>query len=733
MSIPSTDRIEYPASTLGIESHPQGVLAKGTLWILQLGYSRLFIKEYGGSRYELGTLIVKDYVLTAALKSELSIDSNRLWVWVVDLQDNLSLYEFEPYTASTPVLTYSKLDITTNINCVSVFVGSLSPVRIAALYNTNEFKSIGYENIRLSDPPVIGDLKWESSRLDQFDIYSYSDRTALEITYLDVASPPNVYIESYTIAVPTNLSVSQVDDTNEISLSWNAVVDADSYIIDRDTNSSFPSPVSISTTLLAISDFVPATGTYYYRVKAVNESLLLWSPWSGNEQVTLTILADFYGAPLTAYTGSIIQFTDISTPTGAITSWDWDFGDASSHSTDQNPTHIYLTPGIYTVTLIAYSLSESDTVVKTDYITISASVIADFYGVPTSIAGGDSVQFTDTSFGTPTSWDWDFGDATSHSFIQNPTHSYSDTGTYTVSLTVSDSYSISTETKPDYITVSPPLIAAFTGTPLSGPANLLVQFTDTSFGDPISWDWDFGDGSTHSTSQNPIHVYTQAGVHAVVLTVTDGTIWSTATHNVSVDMVADFSSNIQVGPVELTVAFSDYTLGEPTDWDWDFGDGSPHSTVQNPTHTYTIANNYTVTLIAYNTEASDTVTKVDYITATSTANFYAEPRTGYSTLSVQFIDLSKGPPTAWYWDFGDSNFSTEQNPTHFYNSPGEYTVTLVASSSFNSASETKVGYIIVSGTATPDIAPEPDKLMYLSEKVDASRNNFGIKIKYKDT
>jgi len=649
MSIPSTDRIEYPASTLGIESQPQGILAKSTLWTLQLGYSRLFLKEYGGSRHELDNLIVKNYILTAALKMDLSIDPDRLWVWIVDLQNNLSLYEFEPYTASIPVFTYSKLNIATDINYVSISVSSLSPIRIAALYNTNEFKSIGYENIRLLDPPVIGDLKWEGSRLNQFDIYSYSDRTALEITYLDVASPPNVYIESYTLAVPSNLSVSQVDDTNEILLSWDAVVDADSYVIDRDTDPAFLTPVSVTTPLLTISDFVPATGTYYYRVRAVNDSLLLWSPWSGKVQITLSVSADFYGVPLSAFIGDIITFTDISTPSGTITSWDWDFGDGSSHSTLQNPTHIYSTPGIYTVTLIAYSLSEYDTIIKIDYISIT-----------------------------------------------------------------------------------PALLAAFIGDPLIGDANLSVGFTDESLGYPISWDWDFGDGSSHSFVKNPNHVYTKAGLHTVSLTVNDGINESTTTNvdYVSVNMVADFLSNIQTGPADLIVSFSDSTLGEPTHWDWDFGDGTPHSTVQNPIHIYISADNYTITLIAYNSEASDTIIKVDYITVASTANFYAEPRTGYSTLSAQFIDLSKGYPSTWYWDFGDSNFSTEQNPVHFYNSPGEYTVTLVASSLFNSASETKAGYIIVSGIATPDIAPEPDKLMYLSEKVDASRNNSGIKIRY---
>jgi len=530
MSIPSSDRIEYPVSTLGTETQPQGILAKGTLWTLQLGYSSLFIKEYGGYSHELDALSVKTYTLTAALNLDLSINSDRLWVWVVDLQDVLSLYEVEPYTTSTPVTTYSKINIATDINSMGVSVGGYSPVRIAALFNTNEFKSIGYENIRLSDPPVIADLKWDVSRLNQFDVYSPNDRTALEITYLDVASPPNVYLESYTLATPTGLSVSQVGDTNEILISWDALLEADSYILDRDTTPAFLLPVSIATSLLVHSDFIPVTGTYYYRIRAVDSTILLWSPPTSTEQVIITLNAGFFGTPLSAFIGNIVSFTDTSTPAGTVTSWDWDFGDGSSHSTDQNPTHMYLTSGLYTVTLLVHSGLESDTA-----------------------------------------------------------------------------------TRIDYITIVPPLIAEFTADRWSGLANLLVQFTDQSFGAPISWDWDFGDSSSHSMDQNPFHEYTKSGVHTVTLVVADGTNIRAVAHDVTVDMFPDFSSDIQVGLADLTVSFMDHTLGEPLSWDWDFGDGAPHSTLQNPVHTYRDSGSYSVTLTVFDGAHTFTILKGEYI------------------------------------------------------------------------------------------------------------------------
>jgi len=63
-------------------------------------------------------------------------------------------------------------------------------------------------------------------------------------------------------------------------------------------------------------------------------------------------------------------------------------------------------------------------------------------------------------------------------------------------------------------------VAAFSGTPLSGPAPLSVAFEDLSSGGPTSWLWDFGDGST-STLRNPVHVYTSAGSRDVRLTVSN--------------------------------------------------------------------------------------------------------------------------------------------------------------------------------------------------------------------
>jgi PKD repeat protein len=819
MSLPSSDRVEYPVSSIGIETFPQSIVVKGTLWMLHIGYGRIIIKEYGGQTNVIDTFNLKAYKLTAALKNDLSVDSDRFWVWIIDLSDVLSLYELEPYVNAKPVITYSKLNLDTNVSNADVYVSANDSLRVITLYTTKLLKSVRYQNIRSGTLPIISDLKWTSNRLSQFNNFITSAKTNISVSYLDVASPPNVYIESYTVTPPTNLSVFQIDNTNEISTSWDASVDSDMYRLERDTNIAFTSPTSVTTTLLSYVDTVPLSGIYYYRVIGISTPLLLQSTGSNTDDVTITLSASFSGNPLSAYTGNTITFTDLSTPVGTITSWDWDFGDGSAISHLQNPTHIYALPGNFTVTLIIYSGLNSATEIKPSYVNIAPSVVADFSGTPTAAVTGQTVQFTDSSFGTPISWDWDFGDGTPHSYVQNPTHVYVVIGQFTVSLTVHDAYVTSNSTKtnyitvtpslisdfyafpltspigypiqftdssfgtpiswdwdfgdgtphsyvqnpiyayadygvysvtlitqdiygsssitkPDYITISPSLIADFIGSPRTGDSNLTVQFTDRSVGTPISWDWDFGDGSEHSYIQNPIHVYNQAGSFSVTLVIMDEAIQRTETkpNYINVNMVTDFIIQNASGPADLMVQFTDITLGSPTSWDWDFGDSydPAHSYVQNPTHTYTHPGQYTVTLIASNAEKTDTEIKTNAITVYTHADFVGDPQVGYLSLSVQFVDTSTGFPTSWYWDFGDESFSNEQNPSHQYIYPGQYTVTLTSTSSFNSDAEIKVGYIVISGIATPDLAPEPDILMYLNGSVEAYHSTTGIRIGFRN-
>ncbi len=166
--------------------------------------------------------------------------------------------------------------------------------------------------------------------------------------------------------------------------------------------------------------------------------------------------------------------------------------------------------------------------------------------------------------------------------------------------------------------------------------------------------------------------------------------------------VAAFTGTPTSGTAPLTVNFTDQSTNNPTSWSWTFGDGGT-STAQNPSHIYTSAGTYTVTLTAANAYGSDSETKTGYITVTTgaapVAAFTGTPTSGYAPLTVNFTDQSTNNPTSWSWTFGDGGTSTAQNPSHIYTSAGTYTVTLTAANAYGSDGETKTGYITVN-TAT---------------------------------
>lgn len=311
---------------------------------------------------------------------------------------------------------------------------------------------------------------------------------------------------------------------------------------------------------------------------------------------------------------------------------------------------------------------------------------ADFTALPATGLSPLVVSFVDQSTGIPAARLWDFGDGLT-STEQNPTHTYTSLGAYTVSLTVSNKLGSDTALRTSFVLVDViPPVADFSATPTSGLSPLVVSFTDTSTGGvPTIWAWDFGDGGT-STLQNPSHTYTASGSYSVSLTVTNpyGTDTYTRTAYILVDVippVAEFAGLPTSGVSPFVVDFTDLsTGGVATSWAWSFGHLGGTSALQNPSFTYTAAGSYTVSLTTSNTYGNDTETKFSYIqVGAGTAlisNFVGTPLTGTAPLAVSFTDLSIGHIATWDWNFGDGATSTLQNPVHTYTTPGLYTVIL---------------------------------------------------------
>jgi PKD repeat protein len=280
-------------------------------------------------------------------------------------------------------------------------------------------------------------------------------------------------------------------------------------------------------------------GTFTVKLTATNGLGSDTKTQTGFVTVATPPTANFTGTPTSGSSPLNVAFTDTST--GNPTSWSWNFGDPGSGglntSTLQNPSHTYNSDGTYTVTLTATNGAGFTTKIRTNYITVGTSPVADFTGSPTSGDAPLPVTFTDASTGNPTSWSWDFGDpgsgANNTSTIPSPSHTYAADGTYTVKLTVTNATGTNTKTRTAYIHVGSAPVAAFTATPTSGAAPLPVGFTDTSTGNPTSWSWNFGDpgsGSANtSTLQNPSHTYNGGGTFTVTLTATNATGSDTST------------------------------------------------------------------------------------------------------------------------------------------------------------------------------------------------------------
>lgn len=337
--------------------------------------------------------------------------------------------------------------------------------------------------------------------------------------------------------------------------------------------------------------------------------------------------ADFSANPATGIAPLDVAFTDTSVAgPSPITAYVWDFGDGTT-STLQNPSHTFAA-GTYTLSLtVTAQDGQYDTRTRTAYIVADTAPTASFDAAPVSGYAPLAVQFTDTSApGTQpiTQWAWDFGDGAA-STAQNPSHTYTSAGSFTVALTVTTLVASNTYTQTAAVVVQAGIApaAAFTGTPSSGTRPLTVQFTDgsTSGTSPITqWQWSFGDGTT-STEQNPVHSFDEAGDFTVALTVTSavGIATESKTDYIHVDPSVAPNAAFTATPVSgfrpLTVQFIDAsTEGTKviTHWTWDFGDGET-STLASPSHTYTDTGDFTVSLTVQNPVGSDTETKSAYI------------------------------------------------------------------------------------------------------------------------
>ena len=396
--------------------------------------------------------------------------------------------------------------------------------------------------------------------------------------------------------------------------------------------------------------------------------------------VLLPPTADFTFPTNTIEVGEPLELT--STTTGEPDTLFWEFGDGTN-AVGNSVSKIFNSAGVFEVTLTASNAQGSDSDTATITVVPGGSppqaVIAN---LPTSIDAGQTITLTSESTNSPTSTQWDFDDGNGDTGTE-VRYAWEEPGEYRITLTVSNAAGEDTTFRTIFVEPSVDLpVARFTESDLTVIAGESVSFADQSSNNPTSRLWEFGDGST-AEGANVDNTWSEPGQFTVTLTVTneagsDSTAKTVTVLPIPVDPpTARFrvqSLNVNVGEL---VNFIDTSLGDPTEWSWNFRDGAPivDSTAQNPAHAFSEPGTFTVELTASNEGGSDTFTRTIVVNDPPDAAFGSSA----DELDVSFTDQSTNSPTSWAWTFGDGTTSSAQNPQKTYAEAGTYLVTLVAS------------------------------------------------------
>lgn len=366
------------------------------------------------------------------------------------------------------------------------------------------------------------------------------------------------------------------------------------------------------------------------------------------------------------------------------------------------------------------------------YSSVPSAPVASFTADNVNICVGQSVQFTSTSTGVPTSYSWTFqGGTPSTSTTQNPSVTYNTAGTYNVSLTVSNANGNNTDTQTGYITVSGastntlPVNEGFTTTtfPPTTPTSWTIVNTDggattwtrsatvgvaPTAGNSMVFDnYNFDDSGNsdemrlpklnftgYSAAQMTFHVayaaYDAANFDGleVVVSTDCGTNW-TSLYN---------KTGITVAAGNLPTAAATTASFTPTSAQWRQETISLNSYVGQSNVIIAFKNlaGYGNKLYIDNINLTGTA-----VPTAPTASFTSTPTgTSCTGQTVQYTSTSTGSPSTYSWTFpgGTPANSTAQNPTVVYSTPGTYNVSLTATNSIGSNTSNQTNYITINQT-----------------------------------
>ncbi|MFN2457412.1 MAG: PKD domain-containing protein [Chitinophagaceae bacterium] len=376
----------------------------------------------------------------------------------------------------------------------------------------------------------------------------------------------------------------------------------------------------------------------------------------------------------------IVDFRDL---TVGATSLLWDFGNGAT-STKKNPSTTYFTPGAYTVKLTATNANGSNTVTKQQYITVYDQPTVEFTSDKTGGCSPLKIQFNDVSTAGSgnknVAWVWDFGYGI-QSNEQNPVATFKSAGDFNVLLKVTnDKGCTKFISKQSYIKATEGVVINFSNSSLTTcnpPA--LVNFTNNSSGPgQLSYLWNLGDGNT-STDRSLAHTYNSTGRFPVSLAVTSSSGCTDTLKYDTLIQVTGIKTDFSIpNPICVNsgVRFLNITNSTPSSTLWEFSDGQSYAS-KNAFRFFDNPGSYTIKLTNFYSTCSETIIKTLNLSPTPTANFIADSINCKPPFNVTFQNLTNNG-ASYKWDFGDSKQSLEINPSHTYNSYGNFQVKLIA-------------------------------------------------------
>lgn len=381
---------------------------------------------------------------------------------------------------------------------------------------------------------------------------------------------------------------------------------------------------------------------------------LLFAFFITGSKVDAQIMADFKADTTSGcdFLGAV-NFSDLSS--SSVNSWFWDFGNGNN-STLQNPLASYTQPGTYTVKLVVSNGTLTDSIVKTNYITIHSSPTANYSLNKTSGCPTLDVEFRDLSTvgsSAITQWIWDYGDGAPPINVPLDTHTFALSGSYPTSLVVVDANGCKDSKSGSTVTVFQGPTARFNTNNLKQTCVLphTVNFNNlTTNVDPnTSYRWDFGDGTT-STQASPSKTYNSFGSFNVKLVATNGRCTDSIQFNNFItitDVISDFQLVKDTFCLDETVAVVNRSRGADV-YEWSLG--GVISTATNPTRAFTESGDFQIRLIASSAGVCQDTTIKDIYIQKVTANFSSDPENICQLPdTVYFTNLSSPNVNRWEW------------------------------------------------------------------------------------